>query len=42
MKSTSRAVPQKGVPHHFPADLEILRKLIPAWRFEQFEEHLLL
>ena len=39
-KSTSRAVPQKRCSHQFPAGLEISRKFIPAWRFEQFEEHL--
>ena len=37
-KATSRAVPQKSVPHHF--GLDILRKFFRAWRFEQFEEHI--
>ena len=32
--------PKKGVPHQFPACLDILRKFTLAWRFVQFEEHL--
>ena len=30
----------KGVPWQIPAGLEILKKFVLAWRFEQFEEHL--
>ena len=33
--------PKKGVPHQFPAGLEIWRKKTLAYKFEQFEEHLL-
>ena len=32
--------PKKGVPHQFPAGLEILRKCILAWGFDPFGEHL--
>ena len=40
MKSTLRAVPEKGVPYQIPAGFKMLTKYFLAWRLELFEQHL--